>query len=474
MADAEITIKDETEGVGTANVDTKSLIGVGGKIVNRQVAVIGSPATFGQVAEVNANSELLVKHTDAIPVTDNAGSLTIDGSVAILAGTNNIGDVDILTIAAGANRIGKITIRNSADAADIDPLAESTFTTRINTQGQKTMASSTPVVIASDQTVIPVSDNAGSITVDAPVGTPVASRLSDGTAFLTTTSGRLSVDASGVAVPVTDNSGSITVDQATATNLKAEVVGISSDNSANTTTKQAVIPARANASDPAWTEGNQVPLSTDLTGNQRCAVGKWLGSTAPTVGQKTMANSLPVVIASDQSNVAVSQATASSLNAQTVGSVAHDGVDAGNPVKVGGQARQTNPTAVADADRVNAIFDDLGRLVVIMDQVRDLVNDQTTTISTTTETTIFTAVASVFNDLVMLTIANTSATATRIDFRDTTGGAVRFSLYCPAGATIGFVPKVPIKQATVNTNWTAQLGTAVTDVRIFAQVVRNV
>lgn len=31
-------------------------------------------------------------------------------------------------IAAGANRIGKVTLRNTADAADIDPLAEATFT----------------------------------------------------------------------------------------------------------------------------------------------------------------------------------------------------------------------------------------------------------------------------------------------------------------------------------------------------------
>lgn len=35
-------------------------------------------------------------------------------------------------------------------------LADATFTTRINTQGQKTMAASTPVVVASDQSTIPV------------------------------------------------------------------------------------------------------------------------------------------------------------------------------------------------------------------------------------------------------------------------------------------------------------------------------
>jgi hypothetical protein len=48
----------------------------------------------------------------------------------------------------------------------------------------------------------PVTDNAGSLTVDAPVGTPLFARLSDGTTALTTTGGRLAVDGSGVTQPV--------------------------------------------------------------------------------------------------------------------------------------------------------------------------------------------------------------------------------------------------------------------------------
>jgi len=55
-----------------------------------------------------------------------------------------------------------------------------------NPNGQTTMASSAPVAIASNQTVIPVSDNSGSLTVDAPVGTPAFVRLSDGAAAITT------------------------------------------------------------------------------------------------------------------------------------------------------------------------------------------------------------------------------------------------------------------------------------------------
>lgn len=65
--------------------------------------------------------------------------------------------------------------------------------------GQVTMAASLPVAIASNQTSIPVTDNSGSLTVDAPVATPVFVRLSDGAAAIS-------------ALPITDNAGSLTVD----------------------------------------------------------------------------------------------------------------------------------------------------------------------------------------------------------------------------------------------------------------------
>jgi len=107
-----------------------------------------------------------------VPVSDNAGSLTVDAPVAT-----------------------PVWVRESDGAAAF--------------VGQKAMAASKPVVIASDQSsipvaatiaalpvghniidagsaVVPVNDNAGSLTVDAPVGTPVFIRLSDGAAAIAT------------------------------------------------------------------------------------------------------------------------------------------------------------------------------------------------------------------------------------------------------------------------------------------------
>lgn len=163
-------------------------------------------------------------------------------------------------------------------------------------------------------------------------------------------------------------------------------------------------------------------------------------------------------------------------SAGVAGDVAHDGVDSGNPVKVGGQARTTNPTAVADADRSNFITDKLGKQVVV-GSIRDLKGQQQTQISSSTsETTIVTAVASTFLDLYGLTIANTSATATKVTIKDSTAGTTRLVLYIPAGDTRGFMlnESAAICQATVNTAWTATCGTSVAAIEITALYVKNI
>lgn len=47
-----------------------------------------------------------------------------------------------------------------------------------------------------------------------------------------------------------------------------------------------------------------------------------------------------------------------------IGDVAHDAADSGAPLKLGGYAAATAPSAVSSGDRVNAWFDNYGRLVV--------------------------------------------------------------------------------------------------------------
>ncbi len=51
-----------------------------------------------------------------------------------------------------------------------------------------------------------------------------------------------------------------------------------------------------------------------------------------------------------------------SIDVEVSGDAAHDALDAGNPMKIGGRAHSFAPAAVAAGDRVNAYFDVLGKL----------------------------------------------------------------------------------------------------------------
>lgn len=108
--------------------------------------------------------------------------------------------------------------------------------------------------------------------------------------------------------------------------------------------------------------------------------------------------------------------------------------------------------------------------------VRERVLTQTTTISgSTSETTIVTATAGLFNDICLIVVSNTStSTNTRIDFRDTTGGNVLFSLQSFGGQNpTGFSVTIPLPQTSVNTNWTAQCATSTVDIRIYVVYTKS-
>ncbi len=185
-------------------------------------------------------------------------------------------------------------------------LTTTSFQARINTLGQKTMANSTPVVIASDQSAVTITGTVagtGNFTVvqstasnlraqtasESATGSapPPSANLSGGSvttaaptyingqmsALSLTTAGALRIDGSSVTQPV---SGTIAATQSGAWTVTANagtgnfiVVGTGTDNTTNSTSKLPVIPARANTAAPTWTDGNMVPLSVDTSGALR-------------------------------------------------------------------------------------------------------------------------------------------------------------------------------------------------------------
>jgi hypothetical protein len=137
-----------------------------------------------------------------------------------------------------------------------------------------------------------------------------------------------------------------------------------------------------------------------------------------------------------------------------VGNVAHDAVDSGAPLKVGGKAATADPTAVAAADRVDALYTTLGKQVVLpyaLPAAR--VSGVTSDITTTAATTLIAAPgAGLKINVTQLLIQNSHATvSTWVNVTEETSGTVLASVYCPAlggGATLIYL--APLEVPTAN------------------------
>lgn len=117
-----------------------------------------------------------------------------------------------------------------------------------------------------------------------------------------------------------------------------------------------------------------------------------------------------------------------------------------------------------------------GRLISVGAPRALKTTQQTTITSSTTETTVLSAVTSTFLDVYGVILVNTSPTACDVTFKDSTAGTTRFNIYVPAGDTRGFMLPMDAahNQTAVNNNWTATCGSSVTSIKITMFAVRNV
>jgi hypothetical protein len=165
------------------------------------------------------------------------------------------------------------------------------------------------------------------------------------------TAGRLNVDGSGVVQPVSDNGGAITVDalDLDIRNLApaTDVVRLGDGTDLVNVTAAGELNVLATAQ-PGVDVG-------DVTVNN--------AGGASAVNVQDGGNSL-TVDAPVGTPVAIRQSDGAAFIEVRGGDVAHDGVDSGNPVKIGGKASGALPTAVAAADRTDAYFDREGRQIV--------------------------------------------------------------------------------------------------------------
>lgn len=300
-----------------------------------------------------------VSVSGTVAVTQSTSPWVVSGTVTANAGTGNFTVVQ----STAANLNATVTGTVAATQSGIWTVQQGSAPWSQNltqvggasvTLGSKTSANSVPVVIASDQGAVPVSgtffqatqpvsgtvtaNQGGSWTVTANAGTNLNTSL-------------LALDASvnGILVAQSSNTsgqsgpliqGAVTTGSPTYTTAKTSPLSLTTagalrtDGSAVTqpvsgtffqATQPVSIAGTVNTSDTHTTAA--APLATELSdgaafyvaaktgqfpsalvgGRLDANIGAWLGSTVPSVGSKTSANSIPVVIASDQAAIPVSQ-----------------------------------------------------------------------------------------------------------------------------------------------------------------------
>lgn len=213
---------------GTADANTA--IAAGGGVEASALRVTVASDSTG-VLSVDDNGSTL-------SVDDGGSSLTVDGTVAV-SGTVTVdselttGDLDT---GAGTDTRAVIGLVGSkSGGGEIIP-GSATDGLLVNLGANNDVTVTGTVTVDASGTAVPVTDNSGSLTVDAPVGTPVFVRLSDGSSAITTLPVSLAAtvttketrSATGTTSQVADTSSSTTVLASNANRLGASIMNDSS------------------------------------------------------------------------------------------------------------------------------------------------------------------------------------------------------------------------------------------------------
>ena len=142
------------------------------------------------------------------------------------------------------------------------------------------------------------------------------------------------------------------------------------------------------------------------------------------------------------------------------GDVAHADADAGNPVKIGARASSAEPSAVANADRVNLIADLVGKLITLPYANPENFVSGTANAADTSDTAVLAAAgAGVRNYVTSIVVHNSSATDAYVTVKDGSTG----KLVVPAPANSGATHTLPVPlRGTANTAVNFAASTAVT------------
>ena len=452
-----------TAGSGT-NIATDDVAGTHFqrmKLVDGTLDSTTAIASGGGVESAALRVTIASDSTGVVSVDDNGASLTVDGTITanLAAGTNNIGDVDVLSVPAPLNVTGTGT---ESAALRVTIATDSTGVLSVDDNGSSLTVDGTVTANAGTGSFTVAQATAGNLNATVVQAT-AASLLAtvnnrDGAGNALTSALRGSeralsvqlVDASGTQVTSFGGGTQYTEDGASAGGETGTVfLGVRNDAATSKTSA----------------DGDFSAIATDAAGRVGIAD---LGGSVTVDGFSTIGGAAYVRITDGTNSVSVN----ANGGLEVTGGVAHDAVDAGNPLKLGAKAEAsvTAVTNVADADRTD-VYADINGVLLTKDHVPYgdiIVTRVTDTGGTSTAFTAFGAVASQRNYITTITVYNSSTTNGFLDLRDGTAGTVIYTIPLPAlgGATISF--QVPLRQPTVNTALAYDVSAAISTIYISA------
>ena len=369
-----VALSDGAASVGTSG-NPLHVIGVVTQAVSGEVtADIG--ATGGLALDATLTGGTAKTQVTNFPATQpvSAAALPLptgasqDATISARLGTLGQKAMAASTPVAIASDQGAVPVSAAALPLPAGAAQDATITARLGTLGQKTGAGSAPVVIASDQGAVPISAAALPLPTGAALDATVSARLGTlgqktgtGSTPVVIASDQSAVPISAAALPLPTGAA-----------LDATLTGGAQKARVTDGTNTAAVKAASTAAvatDPALvvavSPNNTVPISAAAlplpTGAAQDAT---LTARLGTVGQKTMAGSAPVVVASDQGAVPISAAslplpTGAALDATLTGGTQKtkvtDGTNTANVKAASTAAVATDPALVVAVSPNNSV-----------------------------------------------------------------------------------------------------------------------
>lgn len=421
---------------------------------NVNVVIVGGAASAGSVNVINQVTALVLQGSAPWQVAGSVAAtqggvwnVGISGTPTVLQGNAPWQVAGSMAVTQGG--VWNVGINSPA------PVTPAQFGFSSATLGQKTMAASVPIVIASDQSPIPVTGSSGSGSVNVL-----------GTVSVLVTGQPLSVTTAPSGTPsstfVSGSFGSVNVLNTVNVLVTGQPISVTSAPSGTPTstfvagTVTALIGAGTASLGSVNIGGGIIQvISGGLTLGSVNVGGGVIGLLA---GTNTIGSTN---ISSGQINV-------------IGGTVATGGVFPANPLSNAGRAMMGNPTPVADGAIVPLATDKQGRQIGYPFSPRMHMAQGGSTTSGTGETTFIGAgSAGVFHDMAFLVVSNLGSLSTpTVTIRDRTAGPVIFRETLDKFETRIMAFSRPWEQTVAASAWTMQLSVAGGSVFVAGQVVK--